>query len=69
MNIPSPADVFTAFFAAGPEPEHIPGYMGPCDLSVRDAEAGPEDKPVPYTLTPQAQAALDAADPEPEAEP
>jgi hypothetical protein len=31
--------------------------------------AGPENKPVPYTLTPQAEAALDAVEPEPEAEP
>jgi hypothetical protein len=71
MNIPSLADVFAVFFAARPEPgpEHVTGHMRPCDLSMLDAEAGPEDKPVPYTLTPQAEAVLDAAGPELEAEP
>jgi hypothetical protein len=32
-------------------------------------QAGPEAEPVPYTLTPQAEAALDASEPEVEAEP
>jgi hypothetical protein len=40
--------------------------FGPCDRL--EAEPGP-DEPVPFTLTSQAEAALDAAEPEPEAEP
>jgi len=53
MNIPSPGDVFAAFFAAAPEPEPDQVVLGPCD------------QPVPYTLTPEAEALLDAsAEPE-----
>jgi len=65
MSLFSPADVFAAFFAGHqPGPEPGMAFYGPCGRPAADA-----DQPVPYTLTPQAEAALDAADPEPEAEP
>lgn len=61
MNIPSVGGIFAAFFAAAPEPEPDQIVFGPCD------------QPVPYTLTAEAEALLDAepaagAEPEPEAE-
>ncbi len=65
MSIPTLGDVFAAFFSASPQA----GDPGVC-VDSRDrieAEPGP-DEPVPYALTDQAEAALDAADPEPEAE-
>ena len=103
MNVPSPADIFAAFFAAEHQAEPEPGqvYYGPCgrpepgteadpdlghgydgpelrsgtpeyeagyaEYQAWAGQAGPENEPVPYTLTAQAEAALDAA--EPEAEP
>ena len=98
MNIPTPADVFAAFFAGGHQAEHGEVTFGPCDR-LEDGPADPwaeanygpsagplppdlaasmaewaaaqsaaADEPVPYTLTDQAEAALDAGQPEPEAE-
>ena len=65
VNIPSVGDVIAAFFSASPQA----GDPGVCvDSRGRiEAEPGP-DEPVPYALTDQAEAALDA-EPEPEAEP
>ena len=62
VNIPSPGDVFAAFFAAGHQAEPAEVMFGPCDRT--EAEPGP-DEPVPFTLTGQAEAALDAGEPEP----
>jgi hypothetical protein len=61
MSIPGVGDVMAAIFGA--EAEGEPGLVvyGPCD---RAAEL--DDQPVPYTLTPAAEAVLDG--PEPEAE-
>jgi hypothetical protein len=64
MNIPSPGEVFAAFFTSGHQAEPGELTIGPCDRI--EAEPGP-DEPVPFALTDQAEAALDA-DPEPEAE-
>ncbi len=56
----------------GPElhsgtPEYQAGYD---EYQAWAGHAGPENEPVPFTLTDQAAAALDAApEPEPEAEP
>ena len=66
MNLPTPGDVFAAFFAADFQAEPGEVMFGPCDRI--EAEPGP-DEPVPFTLTGQAEAALDAAGPELEAEP
>ena len=66
MNLPTPGDVFAAFFAAGHQAEPGEVMFGPCDRI--EAEPDP-DEPVPFTLTGQAEAALDADEPEPEAEP
>lgn len=65
---------------AGPEAELGHEYDGPelhpgtpeyadtyAEYQDWIAEAGAENEAVPYTLTPQAEAALDAAEPEPEA--
>ena len=54
----------------GPElhcgtPEYEAGYA---EYQAWAGHAGPENEPVPYTLTDQAEAALDAAEAEPEAE-
>ena len=56
MNLPSPADVFAAFFAGGqqPAPETGMDYYGPCDRPAPDGGAALEAQP-------------EAADPEPEA--
>jgi hypothetical protein len=64
MNIPSPADVFAAFFAADRQAEPAVVTFGPCDQVEPDP-----DEPAPFTLTGQAEAALDGPEPEPEAEP
>ena len=40
----------------------------PANVFAAFFAADPENQPVPYTLTPEAEAALEAADPEPEAE-
>ena len=64
MNIPTPADVFAAFFSASPQA----GDPGVCVDSRDRIEAEPDpDEPVPFTLTDQAEAALDES-PVPEAE-
>jgi hypothetical protein len=47
-------------------PEYEAGYA---EYQAWAGQAGPENEPVPYTLTDQAQAALDAGEAEPEAEP
>jgi hypothetical protein len=65
MNIPAPGEVFAAFFAAGHQAEPTELTIGPCDRP--EAEPDP-DEPVPFTLTDQAEAALEAGQPEPEAE-
>jgi hypothetical protein len=54
----------------GPElhpgtPEYEAGYA---EYQSWAGQAGPENKPVPNTLTPQAEAEPDASDPEPELE-
>jgi hypothetical protein len=69
---------------AEPEPDAEPGheYDGPelhpgtpeyaaeyREYEVWAGRPGPENEPVPHMLTPQADGALEAADPEPEAEP
>jgi len=67
VNVPTPADVFAAFFAGGHQAGPAAVMFGPCDRI--EAEPGP-DEPVPFTLTSQAEAALDTdPEPEPEAEP
>ena len=62
MNIPSVSDVFAAFFAADHQAEPSEVTIGLCDRI--EAEPDP-DEPVPFALTDQAEAALDA---DPEAE-
>ena len=57
VNIPSPGDAVAAFVAAGHQAEPAEVMFGPCDRI--EAEPGP-DEPVPFTLTGQAEAALDA---------
>ncbi|HEY1324322.1 MAG TPA: hypothetical protein VGF32_28955 [Streptosporangiaceae bacterium] len=58
MNVPSFGDILAAFFAAG-RPAADPGIC----LDARDRiEAEPDpDEPVPFALTEEAEAALDAA--------
>jgi hypothetical protein len=51
----------------GPQADPLP--QGLADSLASWAAAQAADEPVPYTLTGQAEAALDAAEPEPEAEP
>jgi hypothetical protein len=63
MNIPTPGEIFAACFAGGHQAEPGEVTFGPCDRT--EPEPDP-DEPVPYTLTDQAKAALDAV---PEAEP
>ncbi len=67
MNIPSPTDVFAAFFATAHEPPPDLVVFGPCDRVI---DLDP-DQPVPFALTAGAEVELDAAepDPEPEADP
>ena len=64
MSIPTPADVFAAFFAAAPQPAADLVTFGPCDRL--EAEPDP-DEPVPFALAGEAEAALDADQPELEA--
>jgi hypothetical protein len=63
VSLPSFGDVLAAFFATDRQASD-PGIC--CDARHRP-EADP-DEPVPFALTEQAEAALDAAGPEPEAE-
>jgi len=62
MNIPTPGDVFAAFFAADRQAEPAVVMFGPCDRI--EPEPDP-DEPVPFTLTGQAEAALDGTEPGP----
>jgi hypothetical protein len=62
VNVPTPGDVFAAFFAAGFQAGPAEVAYGPCDRI--EAEPDP-DEPVPFTLTDQAEAALDGTEPEP----
>jgi hypothetical protein len=64
MNIPAPGDYDGPELHSG-TPEYQAGYD---EYQAWAGHAGPENEPVPFTLTGQAEAALDAADPEPEAE-
>jgi hypothetical protein len=57
MNDPIPYQLVTG---DGPGTRTCPGITGPA------AEADP-DQPIPYTLTPQAEALFTEAEPEPEA--
>ena len=63
MNIPSVADVMASIFGAEAEGDPGLAVYGPCDRT--EPEPDP-DEPVPFVLTGQAEAALDAV---PEAEP
>lgn len=70
MNIPAPAAEAEADYD-GPElqsgtPEYEAEYA---EYQAWADQSGPGNQPVPFTLTPQAEAALDAAEPEIEAEP
>ena len=66
MNLPSPADVFAAFFAGGRQPAPEPGMVryGPCDRSAPDAEY----EVWAWQADPEPEAELWTG-PEPEAEP
>jgi hypothetical protein len=57
VNIPSPAAVFAAFFGGGHQGEPGEVAIGLCDRI--EPEPDP-DEPVPFRLTDQAEAALDA---------
>jgi hypothetical protein len=61
VNIPSIGDVLAAFFAARPQAGDGGVY---CDSRDRIEPEPDPDEPVPFTLTGQAEAALDAAEPE-----
>jgi hypothetical protein len=64
VNIPTPADVFAAFFGVGHQAEPGEVTIGLCDRI--EPEPDP-DEPVPFALTDQAEAALETG-PEAEAE-
>ena len=63
VNIPAPGEVLAAFFAGGHQAEPDEVTFGPCDRIEPEPD---QDEPVPFVLTDQAEAALDAV---PEAEP
>jgi hypothetical protein len=73
VNLPSPdaeAEAELGHEYDGPElhpgtPEYEAEYA---EYQAWAGQAGPESAPVPYTPTSEAEAALDTAEPEPEAE-
>jgi hypothetical protein len=67
VNTPNPADPW-AEGNYGPRADPLPPDLADGLVNWAAAQAAPADEPVPYTLTDQAEAALDDG-PEPEAEP